>query len=230
MVRPFSDRIHEIRLEDLLSDLLGSREGKFRRQRGEDAQAEIPLALEEAYRGVVKHITVPLQQFCPRCEGSGLMRDGSTCPDCRGRGRIEQDKRLEVKIPPGVHTGSKIRLAGQGKVGPTGERGDLYLIPKVAPHRLFQRRGDDLQLEVPVTYPEAALGADIEVPTLNGWVTLSVPPGTSTGQRLRLSGKGMPRMRGGGSGDLYVRVRIVVPRDLTTEEKDLIASMKLTVK
>jgi len=214
-----------LNMEDLLSDLLGGREGRFRSQRGEDAQAEIPLALEEAYQGVVKHITVPLQQFCLRCEGAGMMRDGSACPNCRGRGRIEQEKRLEVKIPPGVHTGSRIRLAGQGRIGPTGERGDLYLIPKVAPHRLFQRRGDDLHLEIPVTYPEAALGAEIKVPTLNGWVTLTVPPGTAAGQRLRLAGKGMPRMRGGGSGDLYVRMRIVVPKDLTAEEKDLIARL-----
>lgn len=212
-------------MEDLLSDLLGGREGRFRGQRGEDAQAEIPLTLEEAYRGAVKHITVPLQQFCPRCEGAGLGRDGAACPNCLGRGRMEQEKRLEVKIPAGVHTGSKIRLASQGKVGPTGERGDLYLIPKVAPHRLFQRRGDDLYLEIAVTYSEAALGAEVEVPTLNGRVTLRVPPGTSAGQRLRLSGKGMPRMRGGGNGDLYVRVRIAVPKDLTAEEKELIARL-----
>jgi DnaJ-class molecular chaperone len=124
-----------------------------------------------------------------------------------------------VKIPPGVHTGSRIRLAGQGAEG-----GDLYLVPKITPHPVFSRRGDDLHSDIPVTYSEAALGAEIEVPTLEGKVKLKLPAGASSKQQLRLAGKGMPRA-GGGRGDLYVQVRIVVPKDLTNEEKELIARL-----
>ncbi len=124
-----------------------------------------------------------------------------------------------MRIPKGVNAGSKIRLAGQGVAG-----GDLYLLPKIAPHRLFRRRGDDLYCEVPVTYPEAALGAEIEAPTLNGKVKLKIPAGTSSVQRLRLAGKGMPRAEGG-SGDLYVQVRVTVPKNLTHEEQELIAQL-----
>lgn len=213
-------------LEDLLGDLLGRRQGAGARRRGQDLQAEFDLTLEEAYHGVTKQVSVPLRQFCPDCDGAGLVGRGAVCATCGGEGQIEQVKRLEVKVPAGVHTGAKIRLAGQGSAGRGGARGDLLLVARIAPHRLFARRGDDLQVEAPVTFPQAALGAEIEVPTLDGTVKAKLPPGTSSGQQLRLSGKGMPRLRGGGRGDLYAKIKIVVPKHLTEEERKLIAGLR----
>ncbi len=219
-------------INEVLEEILGGRRAgragpatRARPRRGQDVQVEIPLMLEDAFRGVERQIAVPLPEFCAQCQGAGLVGRGATCSACGGRGQVEQVKRLNVKIPRGVATGSRIRLAGQGMRGPTGARGDLYLIPKIGPDRFFTRQGDDLHCEVPVTYSEAALGSEIEVPTLNGKLKTKLPPGTSSGRQLRLSGKGMPRMRGGGSGDLYVRIRIVVPRDLTEEERELIARL-----
>ncbi len=216
-------------LNDLLEDLLGARGAPFsqpRARRGQDVRAEIQLTLEDAFRGVSRDVTLPIPEVCPTCSGAGIFGQGSVCTNCKGGGQVEQVKRLQVKIPPGVRTGSRVRLAGQGVVGPSGQRGDLYLIPKVQPHRLFKRQGDDLHMEVPVSFVEAALGAEIEVPTLNGRVTMKLPAGASSGQQLRLAGRGMPRMKGGGSGDLYVRIRVVVPKNLSGEEKDLIGRLK----
>jgi DnaJ-class molecular chaperone len=212
-------------LDDILQDLLGGRgepSSRGRPRRGQDVRAEIQLTLEEAFRGTARDIALPIPQTCSTCGGAGIFGQGSVCTTCRGSGRVEQTKRLQVKIPPGVRTGSRVRVAGQGAPGPSGQQGDLYLIPKVAPHPLFKRQGDNLHIEVPVTFPEAALGAEIEVPTLNGRVTMKLPAGSSSGQRLRLAGRGMPRMKGGGNGDLYVRVRVIVPKGLSGEEKDLI--------
>lgn len=179
--------------EDLLGDLLGRTGASQRRQRGRDVTVEMDLTLREAYTGTTRQVTIPTQP----------------------------PKRLEVKIPAGVQTGAKIRLAGQGEAGPTGVRGDLYLIPRVLPDERFTRQGDDLYTEVPVTYPEAALGAEIEVPTMEGKVKTRLPAGTSSGRQLRLAGKGMPRVRGGGRGDLYAKIYIVVPKELTPEERRL---------
>jgi len=219
-------------INEVLEEILGGRRAgragpatRARPRRGQDVQVEIVLALEDAFRGAERQIAVPLPQVCTQCQGAGLVGRGAACSACGGRGQVERVRRLNVKIPRGVRTGSRIRLAGQGMQGPSGVRGDLYLIPKIAPDRFFTREGDDLHCEVPVTYSEAALGSEIEVPTLNGKVKTKLPPGTSSGRQLRLSGKGMPRMKGGGSGDLYVRVRIVVPQNLTQEERELIARL-----
>ena len=215
-------------LNDLLEGILGRTGPSFTRaraRRGRDVRAEIALTLEEAFGGAVREIGVPVPRMCPSCRGAGFQGQASVCTACGGRGQIEQMKRLQVNIPRGVRTGSKIRVAGQGAVGPSGERGDLYLIPKIVSHRFFTRRGDDLHCEIPVTYTEAALGAEIEVPTLNGRVRMKLPAGTSSGQRLRMAGRGMPHMRGGGSGDLYVQIRVVVPKNLTDGERELIARL-----
>jgi molecular chaperone DnaJ len=209
-------------IDELLEELLGGRmggRGRPRRTRGHDLRFEIELTLEEAAHGVTREIAVPTPQVCPQCQGAGTVGRGTICTGCGGNGQLEQVKRLHVRIPKGVNAGSKIRLVGQGVAG-----GDLYLLPKIAPHRCFRRRGDDLYCEVPVTYPEAALGAEIEAPTLNGKVKLKIPAGTSSSQRLRLAGKGMPRAEGG-SGDLYVQVRVTVPKNLTHEEQELIARL-----
>jgi DnaJ-class molecular chaperone len=210
-------------LDDILEEFLGGRGAPFAeapRRRGQDVRVEMDLSLSDAYHGVTREIVVPVPQPCPSCEGRGTIGGGALCSACGGRGQSTRSRRLEVKIPRGVRTGSKIRLAGQGAAGPTGERGDLYLIPRITPHPFFKRRGDSLYCEVPVTYAEAALGAEIEVPTVNGRVTMKLPPGTSSGRRLRLAGRGMPGRKG--NGDMYVTIRIVVPKNLTGEEKELI--------
>ena len=211
--------------EDLLGGLLGRAGASQRRPHGRDLTVEVDLTLNDASTGVTRQVTVPVTEVCARCRGAGVLPGGAVCPACGGPGQTRHSKRLEVKIPPGVQTGAKIRLAGQGEIGPSGRRGDLYLIPRVLPHDFFTRRGDDLLCEIPVTFPEAALGAEIEVPTLNGKVKTKLPAGTSSGRQLRLSGKGMPRVRGGGHGDLYARIYIVAPKDLTPEERRLIARL-----
>ncbi len=218
-------------LNDVLEDLLGGRGSPFKRarpRRGQDVRVEIDLTLKDAYHGITREIVVPIPQPCSTCRGDGVVGRGAVCSSCGGRGQKTQTRRLEVKIPAGVRTGSKIRLTGQGAAGPSGERGDLYLIPRIGPHPFFRRRGDNLYCNVPVTYAEAALGAEIEVPTINGRVTMKLPAGTSSGQRLRLGGRGMPKK--GGRGDLYVTIRVVVPRNLSDEEKELIRRLGVVRK
>ena len=134
-------------------------------------------------------------------------------------------RRIEVKIPRGVKTGSRIRLAGQGEPGQGTEGGDLYLIVKVRPHPRYERRDDDLYTDVPVPYTTAALGGEAEVQTLSGRVSMKIPAGTSSGQVFRLAGQGMPRLRDGGRGDLYARVKITVPKTLSQRERELLTEL-----
>ena len=161
---------------------------------------------------------------CERCRGQGKV-SAEACPRCKGAGTVQNTRRVEVKIPAGVTNGSRIRLAGEGPASADGRRGDVYLVVKLKPHRFFERRGDDLHCEVPVSFAEAALGGPIRVPTLGGFVEMTLPPGIQTGQTLRLSGRGMPHLRGGGSGDQLVRVKVTVPRSLTDKEKELIQQL-----
>jgi molecular chaperone DnaJ len=159
---------------------------------------------------------------CPRCHGSGQVIL-ERCPRCHGAGAIEKQRRLEVKIPVGVDSGSKIRLQGEGQPGRLGgPNGDLYLIVKMASHPVFERKGDDLHAEVPVSFADAALGAEIRVPTITGKGTIRIPAGTQSGQQFRLGGQGMPSLKGGKRGDEFVKVRIAVPRNLTERQRKLI--------
>jgi molecular chaperone DnaJ len=163
-----------------------------------------------------------LGQPCARCEGRGVIAV-EPCLRCSGRGAIPTTERINVKIPPGVDTGSKIRVAGKGEAGRQGgPPGDLYILTKVRPHSTFERKGDNLYVELPLTVTEAALGASIEVPTLDGPVLMKIPPGTQSGQTFRLAGKGMPHLKGDGRGDQFVRVRIVLPRNLDERSKQLL--------
>jgi molecular chaperone DnaJ len=162
---------------------------------------------------------------CGRCGGRGQVID-DPCSTCRGSGSTTSTRTLRVRIPAGVEDGAKIRVAGRGETGgPAGSAGDLYVTVRVRPHRLYGRRGADLTLTVPVTYPEAALGAQVAVPTLNGPVKLKVPAGTRTGRTFRLRGKGAPR-RNGGKGDLLVTVQIEVPSRLSKEERQLLKQLQ----
>jgi len=170
-----------------------------------------------------------LSQPCPRCRGNGAIVE-DPCPRCRGTGRERRTKRYTVKIPAGVKDGTRIRLKGKGEAGAAGgPPGDLFVVTRVAPSNLFERRGaSDLVVEVPVTYAEAALGAKVEVPTPYGErLSVSISPGTETGKLLRLKGHGAPKLKGGGGrGDLLARVRVTVPKKLTKKEREALEELQ----
>jgi molecular chaperone DnaJ len=159
---------------------------------------------------------------CPQCSGSGKV--AATCPDCRGSGVVPKRERIGVKIPAGVETGSRIRIPGKGHAGSYGgSSGDLYILTNVGDHEYFKRQGDNIYCQVPVTVPEAALGAKIEVPTIDGKALLRIPPGTQSGQKFRLRDRGVPSLRAGGTrGDQFVEVKISLPRVISEETKELL--------
>ncbi len=167
-----------------------------------------------------------VQQTCPQCRGKGkTIKD--PCPGCHGRGRVERQKTLSVKIPPGVDTGDRIRLAGEGEAGPEGgPPGDLYVQVSVRQHAIFERDGKNLYCEVPISFADAALGGEIEVPTLEGRVKLRIPPETQTGKMFRLRGKGVKPVRGGTVGDLMCRVVVETPVNLSKRQKDLLQELQ----
>jgi molecular chaperone DnaJ len=165
-----------------------------------------------------------MERPCPECRGSGRIIE-HPCPTCHGTGAERRTRKFQVKIPAGVRDGARIKLAGRGEPGPAGgQPGDLYVRVRVAQHAVFGRRGDNLTVELPVSYPEAALGANVEVPTLNGPVTLKVPAGTPNGKTFRVRGKGAPRK--GGHGDLMVTVNVDVPEKISREEKQLLKQLQ----
>jgi molecular chaperone DnaJ len=160
----------------------------------------------------------PFAGVCPTCNGTG--RAAEPCPECEGTGIKTETTRLTVKIPPGVQTGSKIRLAGQGSAGPHGgPPGDLFIETEVADHPLVRREGDDLSLDLPVTVAEAILGAEVKVPTFQGEVTVKVPPGSQSGRKMRLKGRGAPSLKGGPTCDMYLILQVKVPEVATPEVK-----------
>jgi molecular chaperone DnaJ len=159
---------------------------------------------------------------CPTCGGAGRLIK-SPCQQCRGQGRVERSKRLAVKIPGGVDTGSQIRISGEGEAGHRGgQAGDLYVVLRVKAHAHLARHDQDTVYELRVNIVQAALGDRIEIPTLEGLVEIAIPAGTQNGQSFRLAGRGMPDVRGGRRGDQYVVVQVVVPKDLTPEQKTLL--------
>ncbi|NLE21355.1 MAG: molecular chaperone DnaJ [Actinobacteria bacterium] len=182
-------------------------------------------------RGMIARNQGPfaLSQPCPRCHGQGTIIE-DPCPTCRGTGVQTKTRRYNVKIPAGVKDGSKIRIKGKGEAGLRGgPAGDLYVRVRVESDDLFERRGDDLIVEVPVTVSEAALGATVRVPTPGGGrVSLKVPPGSQDGRTLRLKGKGMPKLKGG-HGNLLVRLRVQIPGKLTKEQKRLFEQLATTL-
>ena len=157
---------------------------------------------------------------CSRCRGEGKIIE-NPCPTCHG-GIVKKKRRITLKIPPGVDTGSRIRLSGEGDAGRKGgPPGDLYVVVRVKPHDFFVREGDDLLCEVPITFSQVALGAEMEISVLDGRTVIRVPSGIQSGTLLRLRGKGMPRLRGYGRGDLHVRIVVKTPKKLSKEEKAL---------
>jgi DnaJ-class molecular chaperone len=206
-----------INVEDLLG---GFRTGGRRAPRGQDVQANVTITLEEAYSGTRKGFEFEAEEPCPTCHGAGNV-GGKPCTTCHGSGWQRRRREVDVRIPAGVRTGQKVRVAGEGAGG-----GDLYLAVTVAPHREFERRGDDIHFSVPVTAPEAALGVTLEIPTLRGKVSMKIPPATSSGRTFRLPGYGMPKLKGGGHGNQLVTVRIVMPADLRPDERELYEQLK----
>ena len=169
-----------------------------------------------------------MQQSCPHCGGRGRTI-ASPCGECHGHGRVERTKTLQVKVPAGVDNGDRIRLAGEGEAGPAGAPpGDLYVDVRVREHELFQRDGDDLHCEVPIRISQAALGDTIRVPTLEGEVELRIPAETQTGRMFRLRGKGVKSVRSRGPGDLYCRVVVETPVNLTPEQRELLQRFEET--
>ncbi len=167
-----------------------------------------------------------IRTTCPSCRGGGQVID-KPCPDCAGAGRTQRRVAIDVRIPAGIEDGVRLRVPGQGELGNDGlERGDLYCYVHVEPDEFFKRQGDDLLCRVPITYPQAVLGSEITVPTIDGRaVPLRVPPGTPSGEVLTLEGLGVPRLNGRGRGDLHVVVAIEVPKKVTERYKELLRQL-----
>jgi DnaJ-class molecular chaperone len=199
-------------------------EGFDRRPRGADVEAGVEISLDEAFHGARKTFAMDLEEPCAVCQGAGNVQ-GKPCAACGGGGWQRAHRQVDVKIPAGVKSGQRVRVSGEG-TGAPGARGDLYLSVTVAAHPSFERKGDDVHLTLPITAPEAALGTSIEVPTLRGKVSMKVPPATSSGRAFRLPGYGMPRLKGGGAGDQFVAIKIVMPSELTSEERELYEKLK----
>ncbi len=167
-----------------------------------------------------------VQQTCPNCRGRGQVIS-DPCRECGGQGRVEERKSLSVKVPAGVDTGDRIRLSGEGEAGPSGgPSGDLYVQISVRDHQLFERDGKHLYCEVPISFVDAALGGELEVPTLDGRVKLKIPAETQTGKLFRLRGKGVVPVRGGSAGDLMCRVVVETPVNLNRRQKDLLEELR----
>ncbi len=220
-------------LSSIFGDFLSGRAGTgFRRRttrprRGQDIEYPVEITLEEAYSGALRNLSLQSEAPCTACRGTGRIQN-LPCSVCRGAGVVSQVKRLEVKIPAGVNTGSRVRIAGKGEPGPSGgEAGDLYLVITVQPHSLFQRKDDDLFVDIPVPLTTAILGGEVQVPTLKGTkLALKIPPETQNERIFRLAGQGMPHLGDAMRGDLLAAVKVVLPSELTPQEKELFRKLR----
>lgn len=163
--------------------------------------------------------------ICPNCKGRGRVVD-IPCAECNGQGTVRRTRRITVRIPPGVEEGSQLRLKGEGDVSlEGGPHGDLFIIVHILPHKYFRREGDDLYYDLEIGYPQAALGTEVTIPTMEGDVSLNIPPGSQPGQVFRLKGKGMPHLNGYGRGNLLVRLKVVVPTKLTKRQREILQDL-----
>ena len=210
---------------DIFGDIFGGGRGRSagpQVYRGADLRYNLEITLEQAAHGFDTTIRVPSWDKCDTCHGSGKIIP-EPCAACAGAGRIKRNKTLEVKIPAGIDNGMRIRSSGNGEPGTNGgPPGDLYVEIHIKPHQVFQREGDDLHCEMPISFSKAALGGEIEVPTLSGKVSFTIPEGTQTGKTFRLKGKGIKGVRSGYTGDLFCHVVIETPVKLTDKQKDLL--------
>jgi DnaJ-class molecular chaperone len=190
-------------------------------RRGQDLETTIDLGLRDVYDGGTKAVSLQIEDVCPRCQGTGTL-GGRLCPECHGTGRILVNKKFEVTIPKGIGNGQRIRLAEQGGAGQNGgPNGDLYLVVKLLDDPTYKRKGDDLYVDLPVSIYDLVLGGEVKVPTLNGQVAMTIPAGTQNNRLLRLGGRGMPKVRGKGAGDQYVRLIGQLPQNLSDKETEL---------
>ena len=215
---------------DLFGDLFGNSNSGFRAtgppQRGQDIYSPIELTLEEAYQGKTRILQLQELALCTACGGTGKVGK-RTCSICRGSGKIDNLKRLEVKIPPGVKDGSKIRIAGKGQDSPSGgPKGDLYLTVKIQRHSFLERKGNDLYAEIPLPLTVAILGGEVEVPSVDGNLVLKIPQETQNGKIFRLEGKGMPHLGTSRHGSLFAKIKVILPTNLTNEEKQLFKQLQ----
>ena len=171
-----------------------------------------------------------IQQTCPACKGAGTTI-ADPCHDCHGRGRVRKTRTLSVKVPAGVDDGDRIRLSGEGEAGRNGgPAGDLYVEIRVKPHKIFEREGANLSCEVPVSFAAAPLGGEVELPTLDGTVSLKIPAGTQSGRVFRLRGKGVTTVRDSRQGDLFAMVAVETPVNLTSDQKDLLEKFEASLR
>jgi molecular chaperone DnaJ len=171
-----------------------------------------------------------ITRTCPACQGAGQIVK-ERCPECRGQGRLEREKTIELRIPPGVDTGTRLRVTGEGEPGPNGgPAGDLYVVLEVKEHPFFERRGADLYCTIPLSIAQATLGTELQVPGLNGEEKLKIPEGTQSGAVFRIKGKGLADPRGGGKGDLYYHVLVMTPMKLTREQRKLMEQLGYTIR
>jgi molecular chaperone DnaJ len=255
--------------EDMFGDFMGQQGRGGRRgggaARGSDVQYTYEISMEEAFKGKEATLTLPINESCGQCKGSGASpgTGAEECPTCNGAGRVRmqqgfftieracatcggqgtvirepcvkcggsgamrREKTLKVKIPAGVETGRRIRLAGEGEAGLRGgPAGDLYVLLAVKPHKFFQRDGANLYARVPIPMTTAALGSEIDVPTIDGGrAKVKIPPGTQGGQQFRLRGKGMSVLRSDGRGDMYIEVQVETPVNLSKKQQDLLGEL-----
>jgi DnaJ-class molecular chaperone len=195
--------------------------------RGQDLEVDLTVTLDEAYRGTSRRLTVRAPKVCDLCDGTGVVR-GAMCPRCDGTGEIMEPRTLEVKIPAGVRTGSRVRISGQGGPGQHGgAAGDVYLLVTVAPSSRFERDGDNLRTTVDVPLYDAVLGGEVRVPTMTGSVMLTVPAETQSGKIFRLRGKGMPHLgKPDQKGDLLAKVEVRIPTQLGERERELFGELR----
>ena len=194
---------------------------KSEAKKGEDITTEVNLSIAEAHSGTVRKVNILRTDICSKCGGKGAVK-GKACGTCSGKGEVSSHKKLNVKIPAKVKQGSKIRITGEGNKGLNGgENGDLFLLISIIKNSHFTFEGFNVLCEIPVTPTEAALGAEIQVPSIEGFVNMKIPPETKSGQKFKLSGEGLPEPISGKRGDQVVIIRIEIPSNLTKKEKEL---------
>lgn len=222
--------------ETLFGDSFGGRTTtrervRRRPQRGQDFEYPVEIPLRDAYHGTTRRFDVQIQERCQSCGGTGMNGIG-VCPQCGGAGTTPKSKTIEVQIPAGVRTGSRVRVSGQGSPGVNGgPNGDIYLKITVKPDPRFELDGNNIRTDVSVPLYTAILGGEVVVPTVDSSVALTIPPETQNGRVFRLRGKGMPPLSGGNRGDLLARVKVELPTNLTDEERELfekLAAMRET--
>jgi molecular chaperone DnaJ len=219
-------------MDSIFDELFGGARGHggFTRQarprKGQDLETEVEVTLEEAFAGTARTISLQAEEPCASCKGTGQIANVA-CSVCRGAGFVAGVKRLEVKIPAGVTTGSRVKVTGKGQPSfGGGPAGDLYLVVKVRSHPTFERRGDNLHVTIDVPLTTAVLGGTIQVPTLKGKLELKIPAETQNGRTFKLGGQGMPHLGKDQKGDLLVKVNVVLPDKLSEKEKELFRQLQ----